>query len=128
MSKKESALELAKLMDKGVRVKLAGGREGTPLYCNAVRQHFSPFTSRCPRQISATAMPEMPAAWPAVSGVLKGYDQLLNLVVDEAVEYLRGEGLGAAAGKHAKHATNQCGHAGTRRNICIMHPCNIVQL
>ncbi len=28
MSKKESALELAKLMDKGVRVKLAGGREG----------------------------------------------------------------------------------------------------
>ena len=28
MSKKESALDLAKLMDKGVRVKLAGGREG----------------------------------------------------------------------------------------------------
>ena len=27
----------------------------------------------------------------AVSGVLKGYDQLLNLVLDEAVEYLRGE-------------------------------------
>lgn len=26
-----------------------------------------------------------------VSGVLKGYDQLLNLVLDEAVEYLRGE-------------------------------------
>lgn len=27
----------------------------------------------------------------AVSGVLKGYDQLLNLVLDETVEYLRGE-------------------------------------
>jgi hypothetical protein len=26
-----------------------------------------------------------------VSGVLKGYDQLLNVVLDEAVEYLRGE-------------------------------------
>ena len=27
-------------------------------------------------------------------GVLKGYDQLLNLVLDEAVEYLRGEAAG----------------------------------
>ena len=26
-----------------------------------------------------------------VSGVLKGYDQLLNLVLDEGIEYLRGE-------------------------------------
>lgn len=26
-----------------------------------------------------------------MSGVLKGYDQLLNLVLDETVEYLRGE-------------------------------------
>ena len=30
-------------------------------------------------------------AAPAVVGVLKGYDQLMNLVLDEAVEYLRGE-------------------------------------
>lgn len=51
MNKKESALDLAKFIDKGVRVKLAGGRE--------------------------------------VSGILKGYDQLLNLVLDEAIEYLR---------------------------------------
>lgn len=28
MSKKESAVDLAKFIDKGVRVKLAGGREG----------------------------------------------------------------------------------------------------
>lgn len=26
----------------------------------------------------------------AVTGVLKGYDQLLNLVLDETLEYLRG--------------------------------------
>lgn len=52
MSKpKESALDLAKFVDKGVRVKLAGGRE--------------------------------------VQGILKGYDQLLNVVLDEAIEYLR---------------------------------------
>merc|ERR1712048_216864 len=48
---KQSAVELAKFVDKGVHVKLSGGRE--------------------------------------VSGVLKGYDQLLNMVLDEAVEYLR---------------------------------------
>jgi LSM domain len=29
----------------------------------------------------------------AVQGVLKGYDQLLNLVMDETVEFLRGKGL-----------------------------------
>lgn len=28
MSRKENALDLAKFVDKGVRVKLAGGREG----------------------------------------------------------------------------------------------------
>lgn len=28
--------------------------------------------------------------WIAVTGTLKGYDQLLNLVLDEAVEFLRG--------------------------------------
>jgi hypothetical protein len=32
MNKKESALDLAKFIDKGVRVKLAGGREGAHSY------------------------------------------------------------------------------------------------
>lgn len=27
-----------------------------------------------------------------VSGVLKGYDQLVNLVLDDCVEFIRGEG------------------------------------
>ncbi|XP_043700897.1 sm-like protein LSM7 isoform X2 [Telopea speciosissima] len=47
--RKETVLDLAKFVDKGVQVKLTGGRQGT----------------------------------------LKGYDQLLNLVLDEAIEYLR---------------------------------------
>jgi len=51
MAKKESAIDLSKLIDKGVHVKLSGGRE--------------------------------------VTGVLKGYDQLMNLVVDDTIEYLR---------------------------------------
>ncbi|KMZ64215.1 U6 snRNA-associated Sm-like protein LSm7 [Zostera marina] len=49
--RKETVLDLAKFIDKGVQVKLTGGRQ--------------------------------------VIGNLKGYDQLLNLVLDEAVEYLR---------------------------------------
>ncbi|EFJ21617.1 hypothetical protein SELMODRAFT_415303 [Selaginella moellendorffii] len=50
-NRKETVLDLAKFIDKGVCVKLSGGRQ--------------------------------------VIGTLKGYDQLLNLVLDEAVEYLR---------------------------------------
>lgn len=49
--KKESILDLSKFVDKGVKVKMTGGRE--------------------------------------VTGTLKGYDQLLNLVLDDAVEHLR---------------------------------------
>ncbi|PKA60361.1 putative small nuclear ribonucleoprotein G [Apostasia shenzhenica] len=49
--RKETILDLAKFVDKGVQVKLTGGRQ--------------------------------------VSGTLKGYDQLLNLVLDEAIEFLR---------------------------------------
>jgi len=51
MPPKETVLDLARFIDKGVRVKLSGGRE--------------------------------------VTGTLKGYDQLLNLVLDGAVEHLR---------------------------------------
>lgn len=49
--RKETALDLAKFVDKGVQVKLTGGRQ--------------------------------------VTGTLKGYDQLLNLVLDEAIEFER---------------------------------------
>lgn len=40
-----------------------------------------------------------------VTGVLKGYDQLLNLVLDDAVEYLRGKLDDAAA---AQQCPYQC--------------------
>eukprot|EP00983_Pelagomonas_calceolata_P077207 1153767-Pelagomonas_calceolata.AAC.4 len=63
MPPKESAVDLSKHVDKSLRILLAGGRQG-------------PFINTC-----------------AVSGTLKGYDQLLNLVLDEAVEYIRGARL-----------------------------------
>ncbi|RID60171.1 hypothetical protein BRARA_F03350 [Brassica rapa] len=49
--RKETVLDLAKFVDKGVQVKLTGGRQ--------------------------------------VTGTLKGYDQLLNLVLDGALESVR---------------------------------------
>lgn len=51
--RKESILELAKLMDAKVRVKCLGGRE--------------------------------------LEGTLRGYDDLVNLVLDDCDEFLRGE-------------------------------------
>jgi U6 snRNA-associated Sm-like protein LSm7 len=53
--KRESILELAKLMDCKVRVKCLGGRE--------------------------------------LEGTLKGYDELVNLVLDDCDEFLRGKPL-----------------------------------
>ncbi|OXA57760.1 U6 snRNA-associated Sm-like protein LSm7 [Folsomia candida] len=49
--RKESIVDLAKYLEKNVRVKFAGGREA--------------------------------------AGVLKGFDPLLNLVLDDTVEFLR---------------------------------------
>jgi len=80
MSKqKDSALNLAKFVDKSIRVKLAGGRESG--YCASDVDHIAAGGP----SVLTRAVP-----LPAVVGVLKGYDQLLNLVLDEAVEYLRG--------------------------------------
>jgi small nuclear ribonucleoprotein (snRNP)-like protein len=52
-AKKESILELTKMIDAKVHVKCLGGRE--------------------------------------VVGILKGYDELVNLVLDDADEYIRGK-------------------------------------
>ena len=109
---KESALDLAKFVDKSIRVKLAGGREGEPTLrarraggdagpipaasclCAARRPPPPPASRRPP--LAAIALPAFIRCWStclrlaAVVGVLKGYDPLMNLVLDEAVEYLRG--------------------------------------
>lgn len=104
MSKpKESALDLAKFVDKGVRVKLSGGREGEARRSRLYRTLRQALPSDgCPppscRGGQCTGRPLSPSLR-VVQGILKGYDQLLNIVLDEAIEYLRGErcGRGAAA-------------------------------
>ncbi|PWN18350.1 U6 snRNA-associated Sm-like protein LSm7 [Microstroma glucosiphilum] len=77
--KKEVILDLAKFVDKKIRVKFQGGRE--------------------------------------VQGVLKGYDQLMNLVMDEVTEYLPSDGSGS------EQKTRQLGLAVLRGTaVTIINP------
>jgi small nuclear ribonucleoprotein (snRNP)-like protein len=128
-NKKETVLDLSKFIDKSVRVKLAGGREGTLInrgvQCEAkrgvafvtveARSRPEPAKPCFGRGVGATIVAVLstlgslqacelrsaadgsdgectpgPRAGATVTGVLKGYDQLMNLVLDETVEYLRG--------------------------------------
>ena len=67
--KREAILDLSKYVDDRIRVKFTGGREGI------VKTVFIIF----PKKIS------YPVETP-VTGILKGYDQLLNLVLDDVTE------------------------------------------
>lgn len=80
MSRKENALDLAKFIDKGVRVKLSGGREGVRQECTNRDASLLHWMTAAPNSLQPCA----------VEGTLKGYDQLLNLVLDETTEFLRG--------------------------------------
>ncbi|KFA63066.1 hypothetical protein S40285_07508 [Stachybotrys chlorohalonatus IBT 40285] len=62
-SKKENILDLAKYMDKQITVKFNGGREGEPDPENPAHLDFR--------------------------GTLKGYDALMNLVLDDVQEVMR---------------------------------------
>lgn len=72
--KKENILDLSKYMDKEIIVKFNGGREGTYLH----------------RLASCGTWSEANGRDDAVNGTLKGYDQLMNLVLDDVQELLRG--------------------------------------
>ncbi len=81
MKGKELILDLKKHIDKEVRVKFTGGREGKGTSwlegrrgSTANRVHTNTFFIIF-----------------VVTGVLKGYDPLVNLVLDNSVESLRGK-------------------------------------
>jgi len=81
--KKVTVLDMSKYVDKSIRVKFMGGREVSPSACCglvAPVQH-----STCCYHASALSH----GLFAQVVGVLKGYDALLNLVLDESHEYLK---------------------------------------
>ena len=67
--KKENILDLNKYINKEVNVKFNGGRE-----------------SKLPNRF----LGELPLTKTSVVGTLKGYDQLMNLTLDDARETMRG--------------------------------------
>lgn len=70
--KREAILDLSKYVNERIRVKFTGGREGTI------------FVARSNTMIGRLTCDL------AVTGILKGYDQLLNLVLDEVQEEIQG--------------------------------------
>lgn len=66
--RREAILDLGKYTNERIRVKFTGGREGL-------------IVPPCARQKPLTSC--------IVTGILKGYDQLLNLVLDEVEENLQ---------------------------------------
>lgn len=74
MSGKPNPVDLDKWMEKRVHVKFQGGREGEE-------------RERCSSSESVAASSRRPPS--AVVGTLKGYDQLVNIVLDDTVEFLR---------------------------------------
>ena len=88
--KRENILDLTKYMDKEITVKFNGGREG-----------------ECPSEPVASRAGSWRWTDPgfsglAVVGVLKGYDQLMNLVLDDVRELLRGTHSSLPPGLEAK--------------------------
>ena len=74
--RKETLLsaELGKFLEKKIRVKFQGGREGVYIILRNLC-----LTVSYARNSSVIAV-----------GILKGYDQLLNLVLDGTIEHLQG--------------------------------------
>ena len=81
--KKENILDLNKYMDKDIMVKFSGGREGasaTVAPLSAIHTRF--LTSTIDTRLTLSSL--------VVTGTLKGYDQLMNLVLDNVKEITRG--------------------------------------
>lgn len=93
--KKESILDLSKYMDKDVKVKFSGGRVGA-------------YSSIVPLYAGWSWLTE------TVSGILKGFDQLMNLVLDEVKESMRGRNLSYAISVYVLTIPDDEGNETTR--------------
>lgn len=81
--KKENILDLGKYMDKAITVKFTGGREGISPFPPG--EPFPLLSPHVPPASKTKAKPNNST----VTGTLKGYDALMNLVLDDVSEILR---------------------------------------
>lgn len=70
-------MDLAKYLEKPIRVKFQGGREGKQLFYHHIMVMITFWCVNVDVLLTA-------------SGILKGFDPLLNLVLDNTIELLRG--------------------------------------
>jgi hypothetical protein len=75
-------------MDKRIVVKFTGGREGMFIFFFALGPSFGGLMER--RDGLRERQGHLLIGYIAVNGLLKGYDALMNLVLDEVQEVLRG--------------------------------------
>jgi U6 snRNA-associated Sm-like protein LSm7 len=87
--KKENILDLNKYIDKEVQVKFNGGREGMFSPSFAYFGSFVVFDILL--SVFVTIYKVYMLTLLTVTGILKGYDQLMNLVLDDVKETMRGE-------------------------------------
>jgi small nuclear ribonucleoprotein (snRNP)-like protein len=92
--KREAILDLSKYVNERIRVKFTGGREGTARLLCSFRWRLFVFRVASRR---------------VVSGILKGYDQLLNLVLDEVEEQILGASLRLYASRKTPHGCHRTG-------------------
>ena len=101
--KKENILDLGKYMDKRITVKFNGGREGKQNPSTFWRNvgHVNPPLIP-PRESGAKrgAVGAIILTDTIVTGSLKGYDALMNLVLDDVQEVLRGTAILAFGALH----------------------------
>lgn len=103
-------LDLAKHADRLVHVKLAGGRQGEryPVVhmCRSVQSRLaSIFLVRGANASLSVFFLVVRVLRSTVRGVLKGWDPLVNLVLDEAVEEMRGAFYLLLCAVMARHTT-----------------------
>ncbi len=78
----------------------AAARRRPPAYTRRSFAFARPPFPPAPRPLLTLPAPSAPAARPAVVGVLKGFDQLVNIVLDDTTEYLPTPAGGAGATRY----------------------------
>jgi small nuclear ribonucleoprotein (snRNP)-like protein len=87
-AKKSAVLDLTKHVDQRVRVKFTGGREGNT--AGSYYESISLFWYSCSGCFWYSCSGSADDGFSSVEGRLKGFDTLVNLVLDDCVEYIRG--------------------------------------
>jgi small nuclear ribonucleoprotein (snRNP)-like protein len=118
-------MDLEKHVSKRLRIKFAGGREGACPPPPRRGGEWAPqaCTPRHPPHSTPARHPSVRPRAPAVVGVLKGFDQLVNIVLDDTTEYITAPGGAGDASASTSTTTRYLGLVVCRGpNITVVGP------